>query len=523
MKLLNVQQIRDWDAFTIRQEPIDSLALMERAGKACTDYLLTHFSREHAFLVCCGPGNNGGDGLVIARLLAGYGYLVNVVIVKHSSHTSGDFALNLERLRKVPEVSIYEVISDDQLPQLAVAHRHAGSPARQAPDFGTRTVIIDALLGSGIRRPLEGLLAETVNYINNSGEQVISIDVPTGLPADIEQWDPTLYQSVVSAHTTLTFQVPKTSFLFPDSGKFCGAFRILDIGLHPDFLRDLNPDMEYIDGAFVNPLIQARNKFDHKGNFGHALLVAGSRGKNGAAILAARACLRSGVGLLSVGVPQHSYPILQTAVPEAMVIPDNSDDFPVFSFVPGKYSAVGVGAGIGTEAKTLEGYRRFLQALRKPLVIDADGLNLLAGLLKTKQGFRIPENAVLTPHVKEFNRLAGEAENSYARFNLLREFAGRHQVYVILKGAHSCLATPDGTCYFNSTGNPAMAKGGSGDVLTGMITALLAQGYSARDAAILGMYFHGKAGDAAMRKRSGTAVIASDLIEEIGIEGSPCD
>ncbi|QEC53879.1 NAD(P)H-hydrate epimerase [Anseongella ginsenosidimutans] len=517
MKLLNIQQIREWDAFTVRHEPVSSPDLMERAGRACTDYLIRHFSREYAFLVFCGLGNNGGDGLVIARLLAGYGYRVDVVVLKHANRRSDDFSLNLKRLENVPEVPVHEVVSGDQLAALPGRDKNA---EMQEPDSGSRMVIIDALLGSGISKPLEGLLAETVNYINNSGRQVISIDVPTGLPADIEQWNAAIYKNLVTAHTTLTFQVPKTSFLFPDAGRFCGTLSVLDIGLHTDFLPGLSSDMEYIDKAFIDPLIKPRHKFDHKGNFGHALLVAGSRGKNGAAILAARACLRSGAGLLSVGVPQHSYPILQTAVPEAMVLPDNSDDYPVFSFGPGKYTAVGVGAGIGTEAKTLEGYKRFLQALRKPVVIDADGLNLLAGLLKTEPGFRIPENSVLTPHVKEFSRLAGEAGNSYERFHHLREFAATHQAHVLLKGAHSCLAAPDGTCYFNSTGNPAMAKGGSGDVLTGMITALLAQGYNPRDAALLGMYFHGKAGDSAARKRPASAVIASDIIEEISIEVS---
>lgn len=505
MKLLSTQEIREWDAFTIVREPISSVDLMERAGRACATHLLTRFSREYAFVIFCGQGNNGGDGLVVARLMAGYGYRVRVVLVQHSTRSSADFRTNLERFRQVPGADIHELTAGADLVGV-------WSGLSEIPG-----VIVDALLGSGTNKPLEGLLAETVQAINRSGRPVVSIDVPTGLPADMEQWDPGRPQLAVNAETTLTFQIPKISFLFPETGNHCGLVKILDIGLHPGYLEKRNTELEYLDQDFVNSLIVPRKKFDHKGRFGHALLIAGSRGKNGAAILAARACLRAGAGLLSVGVPQESYPILQAAVPEAMVVPDNSDRYPVFSFVPEKYTAVGLGPGIGTEAKTLEGYKRFLEGLRKPVVIDADGINLLAALWRSEPGFRISGQAVLTPHVKEFERLAGSAAHGYERFGMLREFARKHHVYVLLKGAHSCLATPEGPCYFNSTGNPALAKGGSGDVLTGMITGLLAQGYSPRDAALLGMYYHGKAGDAARRKRSETSVIASDLVEEIRI------
>lgn len=501
MKLLTVKQLRDWDAYTISHEPVSSTSLMERAAKACTGHILKNYSLEQQFAIFCGLGNNGGDGLAIARLLAGYGYGVNVIIVRHSDRTSEDFNINFSRLEERKEVTVREI--------------SPGPGDLQA--FPRETIIIDALLGSGISKPLEGLLTEVVSYINSSGRRIISIDIPTGLPADIEGWDPERYRSVISAHTTLTFQVPKTSFLFPDTGKYCGEFEVLDIGLHPGFPAEQSSEWNYPGREYINSLIRPRRKFDHKGNFGHALLVAGSRGKNGAAILASRACLRSGTGLLTVAVPQNSYGILQTAVPEAMVQLDNSDDYPVFSFSTGKYTGVGVGAGIGAEAKTREGYKRFLQALGVPVVIDADAINLLAELLKEDPGFRIPPQAVLTPHVKEFARLAGDAGSSLERFRLLRAFAKKHRAHIILKGAHSCLASPDGACFFNSTGNAAMAKGGSGDVLTGMITALLAQGYSPRDAAILGMYFHGKAGDAAASKRAASSVIAGDIIEEISI------
>lgn len=505
MKLLTTQAIREWDEFTIRQEPIASIDLMERAGRACKDFILTHFSKDHEFLIFCGQGNNGGDGLVIARLLLVAGFRVSVAIVQHSKHPSADFETNLSRLKRVPEASVQELRSE-------------GDAEKRLAEFTTpQGVLIDALLGTGTNKPLQGLLADAARAINRSAKHVISIDVPTGLPADIEQWDPETYHPVISAHLTLTFQIPKSSFLFPTSGKFCGTVHILDIGLHPGYIANQVPNREYVDQTYAEALVIPREKFDHKGRFGHALLVAGSRGKNGAAILAARACLRSGVGLLSVGVPQQSCVILQSAVPEAMVVADNSDHHPVFSLVTEKYTAIGVGPGIGTETNTLAGYRRFLETAQKPLVIDADGINLLATLLKTVPGFRIPPNAILTPHLKEFERLAGKATSDYQRFRMLQEFAQKHHIYIVLKGAHSCLATPEGTCYFNSTGNPALAKGGSGDVLTGMITGLLAQQYSPRDAALLGMYYHGKAADDVRRRRVETAIIASDIIEAIRI------
>ncbi|HYH56817.1 MAG TPA: NAD(P)H-hydrate epimerase, partial [Anseongella sp.] len=259
MKLLTVKQIRDWDAYTIRHEPVTSLDLMERAGRACTEHFLKSYSLENKFTVFCGQGNNGGDGLVIARLLSGYGYGIEVYVVRHSDRPSRDFISNLDRLGASGDIPVREIRSRDDLPVLQ------GKP-----------LIVDALLGSGISKPLRGLLAETVDHINRSGQRVISIDIPSGLPADIEQWDPDGYRSVISADTTLTFQLPKTSFLFPDTGDFCGEFKVLDIGLHPDFLREATSAWNYADEELVHSLIRPRKKFDHKGRFGHALLVAGS-------------------------------------------------------------------------------------------------------------------------------------------------------------------------------------------------------------------------------------------------------
>lgn len=511
MKLFSVKQIREWDAYTIEQEPVASIVLMERAATACVKYIRERKSRRKdvkRVVVFCGKGNNGGDGLAIARELMVLDYEMLVCVVHHSERSSADFESNLERLHET--VLKYTESGEPE----TIRQIRSGDPL---PDLSGVDLVIDALLGSGTSKPVDGLLKEVIDHINAAGREVLSIDMPSGLPADPEQWEAASYETIVQATETLSFQLPKLTFLFPDSGVYCGDFTVLDIHLHRDYYDKQETVNYYLDSHFISGLLQRRRKFDHKGKFGHALLVAGSKGKNGAAILCARACLRSGAGLLTMLVPQHSYPILQTAVPEAMVHIDHADDYPVFSISLSRYTSVGVGAGIGTDQRTREGYRKFLEGITQPLVIDADGINLLARLLKEEVNFRIPENTVLTPHVKEFDRLAGDSAGSMERWKKLKDFARRHRVYVILKGAHSCLATPGGTCYFNSTGNPAMAKGGSGDVLTGMIAALLAQGYAPEEAAILGMYFHGLAGDRAAAKRSPSAVIASDIIDKINI------
>lgn len=495
MKILTSQQIREADAYTIKHEPISSIDLMERASKACAGWFLEKLGRDRKYIIYCGMGNNGGDGLAIARMLANEGIVVTVNLVRHSEKQSEEHVINLKRLQEQGKVSIAEINSANDLQKI-----------------NTSAVVIDAMLGSGLSKPVEGLIGDVVYHINSSGVMVIAVDIPTGLfGEDNSNNDRNV---IVRADTTLTFQLPKLAMMFPENYEFVGEWEVLPIGLHPDFLGRVETPYHYLLGEDVRPAIKLRGKFSHKGTYGHALLLSGSYGKMGAAVLAAKASLRTGAGLLTVHLPKCGYEIMQTALPEAMVSIDEEKNFIGHPPKLSNYSAIGIGPGIGTHDDTANALKQLIQNANVPMVFDADAINILAEN-KTWIPF-IQQGCILTPHPKEFERLVGKSSNSYERLQMQQEFASKYGIYLILKGAHTSIACPDGTCIFNSTGNPGMAKGGSGDVLTGIILGLLAQGYSSREAALLGVYLHGLAGDIAKEKHGEQAMLPSDIISGIG-------
>ncbi len=497
MKILSAEQIREADAYTIAHEPVKSVDLMERAAKACVEWI-THFypGTGTTVRVFCGTGNNGGDGLAIARLLSAKKYRVEVMIVRGGGKISGDFRINEERLKKIKGITVREISSKKQLPSAA------GEPG----------IIIDALFGTGLSGPAEGTAAEVIYHINNSKAPVISIDVPSGLFCD----KPSLSGSknIVKATHTLTFELPKMAFMFPENAPFCGSWHVLPISLDKSFIAGAETKTYYTDEKAVRKIYRPRQKFSHKGNYGHALLLSGSYGKMGAAILASRACLRAGAGLLTTHIPRCGYSILQSAVPEAMVTTDSSDNILSDTIKPERYNAIGIGPGTGVEKQTQNMLKLLIQNTDLPLVIDADAINILAEN-KTWLSF-VPANSIYTPHPGEFERLCGQAGDDFERQKIQSAFAVKYGVYVVLKGAHTAIACPDGSSHFNSKGNPGMATAGSGDVLTGIITGLLAQGYSSRDACLLGVYLHGLAGDIAEEKHGVEALLAGDIIEHIG-------
>lgn len=479
-------EMQKWDAFTIANEPISSWQLMERAASKCVEWLLNHFTNS-GFTIFCGPGNNGGDGLAIARLLYKAGKDVSVCVVNASSKCSSDHLTNRNLL---------------QIPVLDIASKNA---IRMVP---SDHVIIDALFGTGLKKGLSDIYADCVELINHSQNTVVSIDLPSGLLAD-EMPD----GAVVKANYTLTFQAPKLSILLPDSARFVGEFLILDIQLHPGFLEQHPAASNLISKPFIQQLVRQPKRFDHKGSNGHALLVAGAAVKYGAAVMSVKAALRSGVGLLTAHVPAHAEYILQTTCPEAMLSMDINTDMVTNIPLSSKYTAIGVGPGIGTDEVTFKAVYSLLSSTPEKLVLDADAINILS--LHPECLSLLPTNTILTPHVKEFERLVGPCKNSFERHQRQRDFSLKYQVYVILKGAFSCLSTPEGKMFFNSTGNPGMAKGGSGDVLTGVITALLAQQYNSQTAALIGMYVHGLAGDIAADQLGTVSMNASDTIEHL--------
>lgn len=493
MEILSSEQIRTWDEYTIANEPVSSIDLMERAAKVCSEWIRSNGYANSSFTIFCGKGNNGGDGLAIARMLLEQGCFVAVYILEFGHKGTDDFQINLARLHQTTaqikfiqaEENIYPIPGND--------------------------IVIDALFGSGLNRPLSRVTEKLVEHINRSGNTVIAIDVPSGLFVDRSSKGNT----VISARHTLSFQCYKPAFLVAENGASIGQVHVLDIGLLPGYLDGLRPEAALVDKKYIQQIFRPRNEFAHKGNFGHALLLAGSFGKIGAAMLAAKACLRSGSGLLTCHVPACGYEIMQASIPEAMVISDD-ESAKLTNVKEGlsKYNALGIGPGIGTDARTKLLIENILNDYKNPMVIDADALNILASDKKLLSA--IPKYSILTPHPKEFERLFGKCENDFERIAAARENAEKYQVVIVLKGHHTFVASPDGQGYFNSTGNAGMAKGGSGDVLTGMATAFLAQHYSGIEAAILSVYFHGLAGDLAAACYSEQSMIASDIIENIG-------
>lgn len=493
MKIFSTEQIRAWDAFTIEHEPVLSLELMNRAARVFTTWFTGVYpDPERPVWVIAGTGNNGGDGLAVARLLHRQFYAVKVFVCAFSGKNSADFD---EQVLALP-------------PNNAVA-LHWLKPGESLPEIPTDAIVIDALFGSGLTRPLDGEWARAIEWLNGLPNAIVSIDLPSGLFADKPTSGP-----CVHASQTFSFEIPKLAFFFPENARRVGEWAYGSIGLHPGYAEKTDTPYHYLTQSDASALLRPRARFSHKGTYGHALLINGSTGKMGAAVLAARACLRAGTGLLTVQVPQSGYTILQTAVPEAMcrvdVDPDEWTEQPDLA----PYSAVGAGCGIGTGPKTVQALKLLLQRAKVPLVLDADALNVLA---QHPNWFSfLPENTLLTPHPKEFERLFGSPADGFARNTLLRAKAREHAVCIVLKGAYSAVACPDGTCWFNSSGNPGMATGGSGDVLTGILAGLLAQGYPPQEAALLGVYAHGLAGDLAAADRSEPGLTAGDLAEYLG-------
>jgi NAD(P)H-hydrate epimerase len=494
MKIFSVEQIRQLDQYTIEHEPISSLDLMERAARALYNWFVAQFPDRNAKIcIFCGPGNNGGDGLALARMLGHDFYDIQVYLLKIGQSQSPDFTANLDRLKNSRTGKILEIYEQGGFPNI---------PAN--------AIIVDAIFGSGLSRPLQGFWADFIAYLNHQACTRVAIDIPSGMFAD----QPTTGMAV-RADFTFSFEMPKLGFLFPENGQYVGTWVVGSIGLSRDFMQREASTWHIVDGSRVKNIYRPRPKFAHKGTFGHALLIMGSYGKVGAALLAAKAALRSGAGLLSVHPPKCAYPILQSAVPEAMLSVDPHDAIVTeIGEDLSNYQSIGMGCGIGTDTLTARALEYVLDHATCPLVLDADALNIIAraGHLFHK----IPKNSILTPHPKELERLFGKTNNSFEQHHLLKKKASELGSNIVLKGAHTAIACPDGHCYFNNNGNPGMATGGSGDVLAGILTGLLAQGYTSFEACILGVWLHGKAGDIAAKKLSQEALIAGDIVDNLG-------
>ncbi len=493
MKLFETSQIKNIDQYTIEHEPISSPDLMERAATRMAKWIISKFDKKHPFWVVVGPGNNGGDGLVIARLLVTRGYDVTVCMLRFTDKISDDCQLNLERYEETGGKRIDVKTADD------------------IPEITGNAVVVDAIFGAGLTRPVKKLPAEIIASLNQIKAQKIAIDMPSGLFGEDNSQNT---GAIFKSDDTLTVQFPKRSFFFKENRQFTGEVHVIDIGLHPEAIAKTKSNWYINTEQDMIKCVRTRDIFDHKGHFGHALLIAGSYGKMGAAVLASKGCLRAGVGLLTVHVPKTGYQILQQTIPEAMISIDDSDLIFTGCNDTETFDAYGVGPGLNKKPNTVKGLSALIQKTEKPMVLDADALNIIA---KNKSLLdEIPHNSVLTPHPKEFERLFGKSKNSWQEAELQMKMAKKLHLVIIVKGAFTRIATPSGELYINITGNPGMATAGSGDVLTGIVLSLLAQGYDAVTAARLAVFIHGKAGDVIADLNSEEALIAGDIPQHLG-------
>ena len=494
MKLLSLSHLQEADRITIQNQKISYLDLMERAGQSI--FQLMHERLQGAPLpihVFCGLGNNGGDGLVIARHLLEHGYHVTTYIVNFSTNRSEAFLSNYDRLKEISKEWPIQIKSEEDFPNIA-------------PD----DMVIDAIFGIGLNRPIESWVQNLLKYINASNAFKLSVDVPSGLYANKAPDDK---ESVIYANTCLTFQTPKLVFFLPETASYIKDLEILDIGLDREYLQQVQTGMELIGKPEVLSMYIPRQKYTHKGTYGHAVLIGGSRGKIGSMVLASKACLKIGGGIVTTVVPECGYTVMQTAVPEVMVKDNDEDDYITDFKTDIDATVICIGMGLGKHVKTVKAFTAFLDTNKTPLVLDADALNILSENKNLLH--KLPPKTILTPHPKELERLIGEWNDDFDKIEKAKQLSNTYDCIVVIKGANSIIVYKQ-DIYINTTGNPGMATAGAGDVLSGVITGLVSQGYAPLMAAIFGVYMHGSAGDIALSGMGYQALLASDITENIG-------
>ncbi|WP_184550736.1 NAD(P)H-hydrate dehydratase [Mucilaginibacter sp. FT3.2] len=493
LPLLISEQIRQADAFTIANEPISSIDLMERASKAFVGWFINHFpDKSKSISFYCGTGNNGGDGLAIARLLKDHQYKnINVKIARFSQKESEDFTANFYRLQKTG-IDITEINKGDTLP------------------IEESAIIIDALLGSGLNKPLTGNYERLVKHINDLDRTVVSVDVPTGFFSDGEILPDA---TGIKADLVITFQQPKINFLLPESARYINCWEAVSIGVNEKFVQSLNSPYQLTEEKDIRGMLKPRHRFSNKGTYGHALIIAGQAKTMGAALLSASAAAHAGAGLTTACVPESGLTALNSYLPEIMAIIRNESESPEIEW--DKFNAIAIGPGLGKGSDAIKLLSAVIKNHKKVLVVDADALNLLGEDKKLLK--RLPAGSILTPHMKEFDRLFGDHKSWWQRLQTGLIKAKELNIYIVLKNDYTITITPDGKCYFNSTGNAAMASAGMGDVLTGVIVALLAQNYSPLDACIIGAYIHGKAGDELALPNRLNVVLPGKLVAQLPV------
>ena len=494
MKILSAEQLSEADKETIKKQDITSEQLMERAATLVFDEINNRLQGAPIPIkIFCGIGNNGGDGLVVARHLIQHGYHVTVYVVNYSDDRSEDFLANYERLKEITKDWPESIKDEDDFPEINIG------------DF-----VIDAIFGIGLNRPIEGWVAKLVRLINNSQAFTLAIDMPSGLFSDKATGRDA---AVINASFTLSFQSPKLVFFLPDTMDYIGDLQVLDIGLDREFIGNLDSRTFLIGKQEAVSLYRPRKNNSHKGNYGKILIAGGSYGKMGSVLLTGTAALRAGTGLCSLYIPKCGYDIIQTGLPEAMVMTDPKND--MLSTYPKDFEAdtVCFGMGVGTHPKSVQALKELLESIKTPVLIDADGLNIFSENRELLE--LLPENSVLTPHPGELKRLIGEWNDDFHKLDLVKEFSKKYKVIVVVKGAHTFIIDRE-NIYVNNSGNPGMATAGSGDVLSGIITSFIGQAYEPVNAAVFGTYLHGISGDIAAEEMGYESVMASDIAKNTG-------
>ncbi len=495
MKILSANQIRESDKATIANEPISSVLLMDRAARNMADYLRLHFVPKTHFVLLCGKGNNGGDGLCMAQYMSNWAAIVEVLIIEHSETSSEDY---LHYYSKLQDYAI------------SVTHINSTKQLKQPP---SGTIIIDAILGAGLSRKLDGFLKDVIAAVNSWEMYKIAVDIPTGLFADDNSNNDLNF--VLQPDLTLSLQLPKLSMVHANTARICGNMKVIDIGIDPGFLEEVKSTNFYLLQEEVQNIFAPRKKFTYKGTYGHGLLIAGSQGMIGACVLAGTAAMRGGIGLLTIHCPPAAVNVIHSLLPEAMILDgvqlEDNNDFRALSH---KYNALAIGPGLSTSEPAIQMMKQTITHWNGPMVIDADGLNILVA---NREWLKLlPQGTILTPHIGEFKRLLGEPDLPHNYLERLKKFSMDYQVTVVLKDAITAIADNDGNSYFSDFGDASLATAGSGDVLCGLLLALLANGYAPTEAAKLGVYLHSRAGVLAGLGTSQESALASDIAMHIG-------
>lgn len=500
MKILTGTQHAELDRYTIEHEPVASIDLMERAATRLVDDVMQRWDWQRIFYIFAGPGNNGGDGLAMARIMAQKGYRVVTYLFNVKNKLSEDCQTNRDRLIELCQTPVGENLMLIEVTQ-----------GFDFPKVRQRDIVIDALFGTGLSKPLSGGFAGVVRKINTLHCTVVSIDTPSGLMCEDNEYIDR--STVINASLTLTIQLPKLAFLFSENERCVGQWKTIDIALSAEGIEQLCTPYSIMEKKEVAELLQERSAFAHKGTMGHALLVVGSYGMAGAAQLSAKACLRSGIGKLTLHSPACNNTILQITVPEAILTPDKDKQVVSEAYDINRFQAIGIGPGLGLDDQTASALEQYLAMADSPVVLDADAINLLA--LHRNWLSHLPAGSILTPHVGELENLIGRCSNSLERLNMASALAVKHNLYILVKGHYTAICTPNGRVRFCPRGNAGMATPGSGDVLAGLITGLLAQGYAPMAASMLGVWLHATAGDLAAEELTEECMLASDIITHL--------